>query len=150
MQVIHSGVTYECNVAIKCENDKYIKLYDANGAEIASFHNISDFSEYEISGGSFTAPCGCKTPIALTTYAIGGETIGINDWILTSDSTKYYYEIESNLISGNSKTCDILLLFAQGTDFEYESTQDDGKITLYVDAAPLDDIVINSIHVTRT
>ena len=149
MQVTHSGVTYECNVAVKCENDKYIKLYDENGLEIVSFHNISDFSEYTISGGSFIAPCDCTTPIALTTYANGGRTITPNAWALTEDATKYYYEIENNLISGNSTTCNILLLFAPGTELDYEAAQEDGKITLYVAAAPLFDVVINSIQITR-
>lgn len=149
MQVIHSGVTYECNVAVKCENDKYIKLYDANGVEIAAFHNISDFSEYEISGGSFIAPCDCETPIVLTTYVIGGRTIAADAWILSEDGTKYSYEIENALISGNATTCDILLLFAKDTALEYEATQEDGKIILSVAAAPLYDVVIDSIQITR-
>lgn len=148
MKLIHSGATYECNVAVKCENDKYIKLYDENGAETVSFKDISDFSDYEISGGEFIAPCDCTMPIPLTAYAIGGRTITTNDWIL-SDSDKYYYEIESGLISSNSTTCNITLLFAQGTELTYQATQEEGKIVLHVDSAPLDNIVIDSIQITR-
>lgn len=149
MQITHSGATYECNVAIKCENDKYIKLYDENGAEIAAFHGISDFSEYTISGGSFIAPCDCNLPIALSTYIIGGRTISTNDWIL-SDSGEYYFEIENSLISANATTCNVLLLFASGTKFEYTSAQEAGKIIITAgEAAPLDDIVIESIQITR-
>ena len=149
MKLIHCGNTYECHVAVKCESDKYIKLYDANGVEIAAFHNISDFSDYSVSGGSFVAPCDCETPIVLTTYVIGGRTIAPDAWILSDDGTKYNYEIASSLISGNATTCDILLLFAKDTDLEYEATQADGKIILSVAAAPLYDVVIESIQITR-
>jgi len=149
MKVKYGNTTYECNVAVKCENDKYIKLYDANGVEIVSFNGISDFSEYTISGGSFIAPCDCLLPIALTTYVIGGRTITTDDWILSEDETQYYCEIESDLISGNATTCDVLLIFANGTELTYEATQEDGKIVLFVDAAPLDDIIIDSIQITR-
>lgn len=149
MKVIHCGVTYECEVAVKCENDCYIKLYDASGAEIISFHGISDFAEFEISGGDFIAPCDCALPIVLTTYVIGGRTITTNDWILAADNSGYYYEIESNLISENAATCDIFILFAKDTDLTYTATQASGKVTINVEAAPLADIVIESIQITR-
>lgn len=149
MNLIHNGITYECAVAVKCENDCYIKLYDENGAEIVSFHNISDFSDFSISGGSFVAPCDCTMPIVLTTYSIGGRTITINDWILSDDGTYYYYEITSNLISDNITTCNVALLFAQNTELDYEATQEAGKIILSVAAAPLDNVVIEGIQITR-
>ena len=123
-------------------------LYDENGVEIAAFYGISDFSQYVISGGSFTEPGENNMPIALTTYAIGGRTITTNNWIL-GDDNRYYYEIENDLISANVTTCNILILFAPGTDFEYEAAQEAGKLILYTDAAPLDNIVIDSIQVTR-
>ena len=148
MKIVHSGVTYECDVAVKCENDNYIKLYDANGAEIAAFHNISDFSDFAISGGSFIYPCDCTMPISLSTFAIGGRTIATDDWIL-SDAGKYYYEIESGLISENVTTCNVLLIFAAGTELEYSATQEAGKIVLYTKSAPGMDIVIDSIQITR-
>lgn len=148
MKVVHSGVTYDCNVAVKCENDRYIILYDANGAEIVSFNDISDFSEYTISGGSFVAPCDCRMPISLHSYSIGGRTIKTNDWILSNG--KYQYTIESGLISDNATTCNVLLMFAQGTELKYQASQQNGKIILYTDAAPLNNIVIDSIQITRT
>lgn len=149
MKVTHSGTTYECAVAVKCADDKYIKLYDANGVEIAAFHNISDFSQYTISGGSFIAPCDCSVPIILTTYVFGGRTISKNDWIL-SDAGEYYFEIENDLISANATTCNVLLLFAPGTELEYTSTQAAGKIVLNVGhSAPLVDIVIDGIQISR-
>lgn len=150
MKVTHSGTTYECYVAVKCTSDKYIKLYDENGVEIAAFHNISDFSDYTISGGSFVAPCECDHPVKLTAYVIGGRTISADDWILSGG--EYYCEIDHDLISGNEKTCDILIIFAADTDFEnfsYRATQADGKITLFTDAAPLFDVVIDSIKITK-
>lgn len=149
MIVTHSGETFECDTAVRCESDKYIKLYK-NGEEIAAFYNISDFSEYTISGGSFTYPCECDNPILLTTYAIKGCTIATNDWILSDDGSKYYYEIESGLFSGNAKTCNILLFFAEGTELSYTAEQANGKITFFTDAAPLADVVIDSIQITRT
>lgn len=148
MQIIHCGITYECAVAVKCTNDKYIKLYDANGVEIAAFHNISDFSDYTISGGSFVAPCDCATPISLSGFAIGGRTIAKSDWILANDG-RYAYEINNNLISGNVTTCNILLFFAEGTELEYKATQEEGKIILYTSNAPQNDIVLNSIQILR-
>lgn len=148
MKVTYGNTIYECSVAIKCETDEYIKLYDENGVEIAAFYGISDFSQYVISGGTFTEPGENNMPIALTTYAIGGRTIKTNNWILGEDN-RYYYEIENEMISANVTTCNILILFAPGTDFEYEATQAAGKLTLYTDAAPLDDIVIDSVQVTR-
>lgn len=148
MEIIHNGVTYECDVAIKCENDNYIKLYDSNGAEIVSFHNISDFSEYTISGGSFVAPCDCALPIPLSAFSIGGRTITPDDWIL-SDSGSYCYEIESNLISDNTATCNIMLLFEPETELDFEATQEAGKIVLSVESAPLENIVITSVQITR-
>lgn len=147
MNVTHCGTTYECAVAVKCEDDKYIKLYDENGVEIAAFNNISDFSDYSITGGSFIAPCDCEKPIVLQTYVIGGKTIKKSDWILSNG--KYHYEIANDLISGNTTTCDILIIFAEGTEFEYKATQEAGKITFYVDATPNVDIVIDSIQITR-
>lgn len=149
MVLTHCGATYECAVAVKCETDGYIRLYDAGGAEIAAFYNISDFSDYSLSGGSFVAPCDCNTPIPLKTYAIKGRTISASDWILSDDSTEYYYEIESGLISANVTTCNVLLFFANGTEFEYRSAQEAGKIVLYTEAAPLEDVVINSIVIMR-
>ena len=149
MKVIHCGTSYDCAAAIKCEDDNYIKLYDSNGVEIVAFHNISDFSDFEISGGSFTAPCDCAMPIPLTAYSLGGRTITTDDWILSEEGNKYYYEIENDLISSNTTTCNILLLFAQGTELEYEATQRYGKVTLFVDAAPLYDVVIEGIQITR-
>lgn len=148
MQLIHSGVTYQCDVAVKCEYDKYIKLYDSNGVEIASFNNISDFSQYTLSGGSFVAPCDCKMPIMLSTFSIGGRTIKPGEWIL-SDSGQYCYEIESDLISANATTCNISLMFAAGTSLIYKATQESGKIVLSTDSAPVVDIVIDSILITR-
>ena len=150
MQVTHDGVTYDCKVAVKCENDNYIKLYDATGAEIVSFSGISDFSTFTIAGGSFVAPCDCDLPISLSAYAIGGKTITTNDWILSDDEEFYYYEIESNLISANATTCNVMLLFAQGTELEYTATQEAGKIVLHTEAAPIDDVVIESIQIIRT
>lgn len=148
MNVTHSGTTYECAVAVKCEDDKYIKLYDANGAEIASFNGISDFGEYTISGGSFIAPCDCGAPIVLTTYSIGGRTIAPGDWI--SSDGRYYYEIQNSLISSNAATCNILLLFAPGTELLYEAIQESGKVIIYIDTIPDEDIVIRSVQITRT
>lgn len=147
MQVTHSGVTYECNVAVKCETDKYIKLYDANGVEIVSFNHISDFSDYTISGGSFIPPSNCNVPIELTTYVIGGRTIAPGDW--KSTNGKYAYTISNDLISANSTTCDILLNFAKDTQLTYQATQANGEITLSVDMKPTTNIVIDSIIITR-
>ena len=149
MKVTHCGTTYECAVAVKCENDNYIKLYDENGVELASFHNISDFSDYTITEGKFTDPCACSMPIKLSTYSIGGRTITTNDWTLVAEGNRYFYEIVSDLISANKTTCNILLLFASGTELEYEAEQEAGKIILYTAAAPLSDIVIDSIQITR-
>lgn len=149
MTVTHSGTVYECAVAVKCEDDKYIILYDANGAEIAAFHDIADFSEYTISGGSFVAPCDCSMPIPLSVYSIGARTISVSDWVLSEDETQYCYEIASSLISGNTATCNVFLLFAQGTELEYTAAQESGKITLYTAEAPIADVVIESVQIVR-
>ena len=147
MLLTHCGATYECHVAVKCENDNYIKLYDANGMEIAAFHNISDFSEYEISNGDFISPCDCSFPVKLSAYSIGGRTIATSDWIQTTDAQKYYYEISNALISSNITTCNIMLFFAAGTEFAYEATQEQGKVVLYTENIPDSDIVIDSIQI---
>lgn len=149
MQLIHNGIAYDCAYAVKCTNDCYIKLYDANGVEIMSFNDISDFSQFALSGGSFIYPYNCAMPIPLTTYSIGGRTITPDDWKILADG-RYCHEIESDLISGNETTCNILLLFAENTDLEYEAKQSEGKIILYVETKPTSDISINGIHVTRT
>ena len=148
MKITHANRTYECAVAVKCETDKYIKLYDENGVEIASFLGISNFSDFTISGGSFIAPNNCTMPIPLSTYSIGGRTISTSNWKLGSDN-RYYYEISNDLISANVATCNILILFANGTELEYEAEQKAGKLVLYTDAAPLANIVIESVQVTR-
>ena len=147
IKITHCGESYTCAVAVKCEYDKYIKLYDTNGAEIVSFSGISDFSAFTISGGSFVDPCDCAMPIPLTAYAIGGRTISTNNWILSGG--KYHYEIENDLISANASTCDVLILFAEGTQLEYTATQEAGKITLFTEAAPIADVVIESIRITK-
>ena len=110
MIVTHCGTSYECAVAVKCEDDKYIKLYDADGVEIAAFYNISDFTEYSISNGSFVAPCDCDTPIIVSTYAVRGRTITPDAWLFADD--RWVYEIENPLISANTTTCNVFLLFA--------------------------------------
>lgn len=148
MILTHCGTTYECATAVKCEADNYIKLYDENGFEIVSFYNISDFTDYELSGGSFVAPCDCAKPIILSTYSIGGRTIAPGDWVLTEEE-KYTYTIESNLISANTATCNIFLLFANGTDLEYEATQESGKVVLYTASQPENNIVIESIQISK-
>lgn len=150
MFVEHSGITYECASAVKCEDDKYIKLFDENGAEIASFHNISDFTEYTASGGSFVAPCDCNKPILLTAYSLPGVTISAEEWIPTESGDAFYYDIENDIFSGNATTCNVLIFFADGTEFEYSKTQSNGKITLTTAAAPLADVVIESIQIIRT
>lgn len=149
MYVTFGGVSYECAVAVKCEDDCYIKLYDENGVEIVSFHDISDFSGFTISGGSFVPPSGCAVPIPLSVYTIGSRTISVSDWELSEDEAQYCYEITSNLISGNTATCNVFLLFAQGTILEYTAVQESGKITLYTAAAPIADIVIESVQIMR-
>lgn len=146
MKVTYGNTTYECDVAVKCECDKYIKLYK-NGLEIAAFYGISDFSKYTISGGSFIPPSDCAMPIPLTAYVIGGRTIGTSAWKL--ENGRYSYTIENGLISANETTCNILLLFAEGTELEYSAAQEAGKIILYADAKPETDIVIDSIQITR-
>ena len=149
MKLTHSGVTYDCAVAVKCESDKYIKLYDAAGAEIASFNGISNFADFTLSGGSFVAPNNCALPIPLTTYAIGGRTITTNDWIQSS-ADGYYYEITSDLISQNATTCNVVLLFAQGTELSYTARQEAGKIKIITgETAPLYDVVIEGIQILR-
>ena len=150
MQLIHCGAVYECAIAVKCENDNYIRLYNENGVEIISFYDISDYTDYELSGGSFVAPCDCGAPIPLSTYSIGSRTITPEAWIENTEANGFYYEIENALISDNTTTCNILLLFAEGTNFEYKGSQENGKIVLSVSAAPLVDIVIDSIQITRT
>ena len=147
MKITHANRTYECAVAVKCESDKYIKLYDENGVEIASFLGISNFGDFTISGGSFVDPCGCSMPIPLSIYSIGGRTINTNDWILNDG--RYCYEITSDLISANKTTCNVSLFFAPGTELAYEATQEEGKIGIYTDAAPLFDVVIDSVQLTR-
>lgn len=149
MKVIHCGVSYECSVAVKCEADKFIKLYDEYGTEIAAFIGITDFSLFEISGGSFIPPYDCEMPISLNPYSIGGRTITTYDWTYSEALGKYYYEIVNGLISNNETTCNILLLFKQDTELEFEAKQESGKVVLFVDAAPLADIVIESIKITR-
>lgn len=147
MKLIHFNEEYECSIAVKCESDKYIKLYDANGAEIASFDHISDFSDYTLSGGYFVPPSSCNAPIELTTYVIGGRTIAPGDWELVNE--KFAYTISNDLISANTTTCDILLIFAKDTQLTYQATQETGKIILTVDIKPTTDIVIDSIKITR-
>lgn len=147
IKVTHSGTTYTCETAIKCTNDKYIKLFDANGIEIVSFDNISDFGEYTISGGKFTDPAACTQPIKLTTYVIGGKEIKPADWSATDG--RYSHVIRNDLFSKNETTCDILLVFNEEYAFDYVATQDNGKITLFVDEIPDTNIMIKSIQISK-
>ena len=148
MKIIHNGIEYECAVAVKCSNDNYIKLFDSTGKEIAAFYNISDFSEYTITGGTFTDPCDCSLPMLLSCYVIAGRTIKSTDWILCDDG-KYRIAIVNDLFSANVTTCNILLNFAKGTELEYVATQDPGQIVLCVDYEPRSEIVIENIQITR-
>lgn len=148
MIVSHNGTNYECAIAVKCEDDNYIRLFDTNGAEIITFYSISDFTEYTITEGSFTDPSLCALPIPVSSYVIGGRTIPADAWEAGEDG-KYYYSIENDVISANVATCNIVLFFAPGTDFEYTATQQTGKIVLCVASAPTSNIVIDSIQVSR-
>lgn len=118
MKVTHSGVTYDCATAVKCEVNKFIKLYDENGTEIASFDNISDFSDYTISGGSFTAPGSCSLPLPLFVFNLEGKTycaLNVKDGerveLLTSDHYENFIkklalklDYESPIFSGCLKS----------------------------------------------
>ena len=53
MIVVVNDVQIECDKAIKGEN--FIELY-MDGAKIASFEGISDFSGYSIEGGEWEIP----------------------------------------------------------------------------------------------
>ena len=53
MIVTANGERIECDKAIKGEN--FIELY-MDGAKIASFQGISDFSGYSIEGGEWEIP----------------------------------------------------------------------------------------------
>jgi len=151
MQLTHDGATYDCSVAVKCEIDKYIKLYDESGAEIFSFEGISDFSKYEIVGGSFIDPCDCTMPLAVSTHVVGGVTIAPGDWKEFTPGGRYYFVIENDLISANESTCNIMLFFEEGTILNFEAAQEQGKIKLFVprDHVPTESIIINSIQITR-
>ena len=148
MKVTYGGTTYECNVAVKCECDKYIKLYDENSVEIAAFYGITDFDQYTISQGAFVDAADSDYPIPLTTYKIGGRKISEDDWI-PSDSGQYFYEIYNKLISANETTCNVFLFFAAGTNFSYTATQEDGKLILRTRTIPQNEVIIKSIHITR-
>lgn len=146
MKITHSGITYECEYAVKCENDRYIKLYDSAMNEIAAFHGINDFNDFECDG-TFSNPCTVATPIALSTHVIPGATINSSDWI--QDESGYYFDIENAMISGNNKTCNIILNFAAGTEIEYNAEQSAGKIRLFVEKRPNTSVVIDSMIVFR-
>lgn len=149
-KVTHAGITYECAQAIRCDYDKYIKLYDSNGIEMAAFYDIKDFSEYTVTDGSFDYPQNCSFPIPLNTYLLGARVIEYDDWKPTGDG-RLYYEIESEWITEQATTCNILLLFEEGTTLEYTATQENGKVTLYISNDPddLNIIYIQSIQITR-
>lgn len=147
MIVKHNGINYECAVAVRCDYDKYIKLYDAAGVEIIAFNDISDFSDFEISGGSFIDPCNCFIPIPVSPIAIGGRTIHPNDWILSENL--YHYIIENEAISANETTCNVFLSFAENTQLDYIGEQRQGQIVLFTPAAPLFDVVIDGILVIK-
>ena len=147
MIVSHNGIDYECAKAVKCEDDKYIKLYNSKGVEIAAFDGISNFDDFTISGGTFSAPCDCNAPLPLSTYSIGGKTISPGDWTLFEDS--YSFAIVNDLISANVATCNIFLFFAPGTEFTYTAEQRSGRIILTTASKPENDIVIDSIQISR-
>lgn len=148
IKVTHCGTIYTCETAIKCTCDNFIKLFDANGVEIVSFENISNFDDFTISGGSFTDPQACAFPIPLTTYVISGKTISPSGWV--NFGSIFKHSIQNNLFSANEKTCDIFLIFQDShCDFEYQAEQKNGEIVLYVEKKPEVDIVIDSIKITR-
>lgn len=146
-KLIHNGIEYECEYAVKCTLDKYIKLYDAGYNEIASFHGITNFSDFTLEG-AWNEPCAIPIPMSLSPYILQGSTINASDWI-KSDSG-FYFDIENVMISGNKKTCNIMLNFAAGTEIEYIAEQSTGKIRLIVDKRPNDSIVIDSMIMFRT
>lgn len=148
IKITHCGTTYSCATAVKCTNDKYIKLFDENGVEMVSFDDISDFDEYKISGGSFTDPTTCANPIKLTSYVIGGRTILPSDWV--ESRGVYEYVIENELFSKNKTTCDIFISFADDKyEFDYYATQENGKITLITTQVPEHEIMIASIMISK-
>lgn len=147
VKLIHNGITYEAEYAVRCDKDKYIKLFDAKYNEIAAFHEISNFSDYTLVGG-WTSPCAYyPTPISLSAYAMPGAIINATNWI--EGESGYYYDITNALISGNTKTCHVILNFASGTEFEYKAEQTTNQIRLIVDKIPNDLINIESITILR-
>ena len=120
---------------------------DKDGNEIVAFYNVKDFTDYTISGGSFTLPGDCEHPIPLTTYVIKGATISYSDWELYGN--EYIYKIENDLISGNPTTCNIMLFFETPSKFQYTATQDDGYILIHTKAAPFEPVKIKHIQISR-
>lgn len=55
MLVSFGNIEYECSTALK--GDNYVHLFDQNGAMVASFEGVSDFSGFTfLSGGNWTYP----------------------------------------------------------------------------------------------
>lgn len=54
IQVRYKGMLYECSTAIK--GTRYVHLLDAGGYMVAQFNNITDFTDFTISGGTWSIP----------------------------------------------------------------------------------------------
>lgn len=144
----YNGRFYEGETAVKCENDRYVRLFDANGVEVVSFYDIADFSEFYLSGCEWTTPDDCAIFIPARTYSSGKIEIGGGDWIYSSNDSRYHYAIENPLISANKNTCNIFINFAPGTNFKYTAEQEEGKLIIYPDSRP-ESLTINNIFITR-
>lgn len=139
MQLIHDGVSYECARAVMCEEDCYIRLYDAAGKEIAAFFNISDFSQYTLSGGEFSYPdCGAVIPMA--TYLIGSYYCPDDYW--TKNGVYYDYTIEHPLITHNMATCIVTYTSMHSTlnNIKHRVEQDNGKIIFKIHEDDIHDL----------
>lgn len=49
-----NNVNYECEKALK--GDNYVRLFDSNGATVAAFEGVNDFTDFTISGGEWSEP----------------------------------------------------------------------------------------------
>lgn len=54
MYVLFGSIYYECTTALK--GDNYVHLFDENGAMVAAFEGVSDFSAFSLGGGEWTNP----------------------------------------------------------------------------------------------
>lgn len=120
--VSFKGVNYECEKALKGED--YVRLIGSNGAIIAAFEGVNNFTGFTISGGEWSTPTeedDCPLAVVGEDGKVRKSPLKACDILTTEDKEAIDEQFEE------LKAAETVMVFI-GTHAEYNTLDAEGKI----------------------